>query len=73
MKTLSIHRVLNAAGGAAKLQELLYRSGQPYPSHVRIAMWKARNSIPGSWAGALIYALACKGVNPISLLVDQGA
>lgn len=72
MKVLSVNKVLDEAGGAAKLQELLYRAGQPYPSLPRISMWKARNSIPGWWAGAIIYAFACKKVNPLRLLAESG-
>lgn len=70
MKVLSIYKVLEAAGGAARLQETLFRTGQPYPSHQTLANWKARNAVPGAWAGAVIYALACKGVNPMRLLSD---
>lgn len=70
MKFLSIEKVWKQAGGAVGIQNALFRSGQDFPSRERIFKWKARNSIPGSWAGAVIYALAAKGVNPLSLLSD---
>ena len=70
MKFLSIEKVLKKAGGAAKLQETLVRAGQPYPSHPRMCNWVRRNSIPAAWTGAIIWALACKGVNPLHLLDD---
>jgi hypothetical protein len=70
MKVLSIRKVLEYAGGSSRLQETLYRAGQPYPSDQRLSNWKARGSIPGAWAGAIIWALACKGVNPLKLLDD---
>lgn len=72
MKILSIQKVLKKAGGAARLQDTLWRAGQPFPSHQRIRNWKVRGSIPGSWAGAILWAMACKGVNPLSLLEDVG-
>lgn len=68
MKYLSVHKVLEQSEGAARLQDLLYRAGQPYPSHQRIHNWKIRGAVPGAWVGAIIWALACKGVNPIKLL-----
>lgn len=70
MKVVSIHKVLEKAGGAARLQETLYRSGQPYPSHQTLANWKARGMIPGWWVGAIVWALACKGVNPLTLIEE---
>jgi hypothetical protein len=70
MKVLSIHKVLELAGGAANLQKLMYRAGQPFPSFQTLTNWQARNSIPGWWAGAIIYTLACKGINPVKLLSD---
>lgn len=68
MKVLSIQKVLTKAGGAARLQDLLWRAGQPFPSHQRLHNWKVRGTIPGAWAGAVIWALACHGVNPLDLL-----
>ena len=62
--------VLEATGGGAGLQDLLFRAGQPFPSHQRLHNWKARNSIPGAWTGAILWALACSGVDPMSLLED---
>jgi hypothetical protein len=70
MKVVSIHKVIEAAGGAARLQTLMIRAHQPYPDHQRIGNWKRRGQIPGSWVGAVMWALACKGVNPIDLLSD---
>jgi hypothetical protein len=70
MKVISVHKVIELAGGAARLQDLMIRAGQPYPDHQRINNWKNRGAVPGSWVGAVIWALACKGVNPIKLLSD---
>lgn len=68
MKVLDVNLVLSLAGGAAKLRETMVRAGQPMPSFQRIHHWKMRDRIPGTWAGSIIWALACKGVNPIKLL-----
>jgi hypothetical protein len=70
MKVLSVHKVLELAGGPAGLQKLMYRAGQPFPSFQQIANWQTRNSIPGWWIGAIIYTLACKRINPLKLLTD---
>lgn len=68
MKVLSVSKVLELAGGPANLQRLMYRAGQPFPSFQTMTNWQARDSLPGWWAGAIIYTLACKGINPLKLL-----
>ena len=65
-----MHSVLSASGGAVGLQQKLWQAYQPFPSLQRISMWRARNSIPGPWVGAILWALAAQGVNPLALLKD---
>lgn len=70
MMILSITKVLEKANGPTGLQTLLERCGQPVPTLPSISMMKSRNRIPGYWAGAFVYALACAGVHPLHLVED---
>ena len=72
MKIISIEKVLEAAGGAAGLRDMLEQAGQPSPANSSaISLWNFRGRLPGKWAGAVIYALAVEAnVNPLDLLVD---
>ena len=67
---LSIDKVLEQAGGPAKLRDLLERTGQPKPKADTISMWANRGVIPGWWSGCIIYALATQGVHPLHLLQE---
>lgn len=70
MMLLSIDKVLEQAGGPAKLRDLLERTGQPKPQADTISMWANRGVIPGWWSGCIIYALATQGVHPLHLLQE---
>ena len=71
MKAFTIHKVLEAAGGVNKLRNLLIRSGQPCPPYSTVNLWRWRGSLPTHWVGPIMWALACKGINPVKLLVDR--
>jgi hypothetical protein len=71
MKVLSVRKVLEAAGSPVRLQRLLWRAGQPYPTLRAIYGWKVSRLIPARWQAPIMWAFACKGVNPIrKLFVD---
>lgn len=78
---LSIDRVLCAASahwdekqdgarGASSLRKLMDAAGQPVPDFHVINQWVERDMIPGKWTGAVLYALALKGVHPMNLLIQ---
>lgn len=65
---------MRAAGSPSGLQKLMRAAGQPVPRIGTIWMWESRGgAIPGWWTGAIVYALALKGVHPMHLLVDVPA
>jgi hypothetical protein len=63
MKVLSVNKVLEAAGSPVKLQRLLWRAGQPYPTLRAIYGWKVSRVIPAVWQAPILWAFACKNVN----------
>lgn len=73
VKFLSILKVLEHTGGPTGLQDVLFRAGQPFPTLQRINNWRVRQTLPHPWPGAIIWALACAGVNPLDLLDDASS
>ena len=72
MKQLYFSTVLDRInGGPADLALMLVKSDGEAPPSDTIAKWKRTNTIPGSWVGAVIYACANYGIDPIDLLVDD--
>lgn len=72
MKLLSIDRVCELVGGSPNdLILALLKSGQPAPEYDTIRKWIKRGVIPSYWVGAVIWACACHGIDPLKLIVDQ--
>lgn len=72
MKQLYFSTVLNRInGGPADLALMLLKSAGEAPHNDTIAKWKRTNRIPGNWIGAVLWACACFGIDPLDLLVDD--
>lgn len=83
MMFLSVERVMDAVKrltdapsnsaeprGPSGLQKLLAAADQPVPQIHTIMQWQYRRQIPGWWTGAVMYALARRGVHPLNLLIE---
>lgn len=67
----SIHRVFKLIkGGPGRLRRLLIKHEQPAPSTNTISKWKRRNAIPSLWVGAVMWACAREGIDPLICLED---
>lgn len=71
MKVLSVAKVLKVAGSPTRLQRLLWRAGQPYPTLRAIYGWKVKGLIAARWQAPILWALACKNHNPVKFLQDK--
>jgi hypothetical protein len=71
VKVLSALKLYDKFDGSPTLiRNAFIACGEPAPSIVAICLWKLRRSIPGHWAGSLLYTLACHGINPLDILDD---
>lgn len=71
LKHLDVTLVMEAAKGPARLQQMLWRARQPFPSMQVMANWRFRGRIGGRWVAPIMWAFACRGTDPMKLFADR--
>ena len=71
MIKLDTSYIFAKAGGVKGLMNDLdtYCPGHGLP-YATVQMWKARNSIPSAWIGAVLYVMSAYRVSLVDLLID---
>jgi len=59
----NVSRIIDLAGGVAKLRHSLALAGQRVPETAAMSMWKSRGTLPAGWSAPILYVLLQRNKN----------
>jgi len=57
MLVWDVARIIEIAGGVAKLRRDLAQAGQEVPDRATVQMWRTRARLPTAWSAPIVYVL----------------
>lgn len=73
MHVVAFNRVKQHFVTYRELADAFRAVGSDVPTPANIAMWSSRDAIPGRWVAPLMLVMARRGVDLLSLIVDENA